>query len=121
MPKALSRLSVFALVALTAVVAQPAFAKPLSRMLADSPMSPGDFDAMRAAEAALYGHADVKVGSSVKWSNPETGTYGVIKVSSKPSGCVVMRHMAHPKGATPAREITRKFCKGADGKWLLSE
>ena len=109
-------------VAISAVFAVvPATAKPLSRILAQSPLSPADFDAMRAAETALYGHAGVKVGSSVKWSNPETSSHGVVKVTAKQGACVSLQHKAYPNGGATMTNVSRKFCKGTDGKWLLSQ
>lgn len=99
----------------------PATAKPLSRILAQSPLSPADFDTMRAAEAALYEHANVKVGSSVKWSNPQTRSYGVVKVTAKQGACVSLAHTAHPNGGASTANVSRKFCKSANGTWLLSQ
>lgn len=99
----------------------PASAKPLSRILAQSPLQPGDFDAMRAAEAALYNHTGVRVGSSVKWANPETAAHGKVKVMAKQGGCLALQHQAYPGGASQARDVARKFCKTSDGKWLLTE
>ncbi|MCD9150137.1 hypothetical protein [Pseudophaeobacter flagellatus] len=121
MPKSASLLPALVLAAMAGLVTPPVMAKPLSRMLAQSPMTPGDFDAMRAAEAALYDHAGVKVGSSVKWRNPETASYGMVKVIGKQGNCLAMTHTAHPKGASPARELMRKFCQASSGKWLLTE
>jgi surface antigen len=105
----------------TAVFTAPATAKPLSRILAESPLQPGDFNAMRAAEAALYNHAGVKVGSSVKWTNPETAAHGKVKVIAKQGNCLALKHQTYPGGAAQARDIARKFCKASDGKWLLTE
>lgn len=101
--------------------AVPLNAKPLSRMLAQSPFQPGDFDVMRAAEMALYDTAGVKAGSSVKWSNPETSAHGRVKVTGRSGNCLALGHVAYPGGATQAKQIARKFCKSSDGKWLLAE
>ncbi|UWS80367.1 hypothetical protein N1037_04865 [Phaeobacter sp. G2] len=99
----------------------PATAKPLSRILAQSPLSPVDFDTMRAAESALYEHARVKVGSSVKWSNPQTGSHGVVNVTAKQGACVSLKHVAHPNGGAATVNASRRFCRQASGKWLLSQ
>ncbi|WP_083096271.1 hypothetical protein [Pseudophaeobacter leonis] len=116
---ALARALVLALTA--AVFTATATAKPLSRILAQSPLQPGDFNAMRAAEAALYNHPGVKVGSSVKWTNPETASHGKVKVMAKQGNCLALKHQAYPGGEAQVRDVARKFCKTSDGKWLLTE
>ncbi|EBA15747.1 hypothetical protein RSK20926_13989 [Roseobacter sp. SK209-2-6] len=103
------------------MVSLPVAASPLSRILAKSPLTPEDFDAMRAAEVALYSHADVGPGSSVKWSNPDSSAHGVVKVTRKSGGCLTLSHVAYPNGSASAREIDRKFCRGSNGAMLLSE
>ncbi|MEP2715862.1 hypothetical protein [Pseudophaeobacter sp.] len=121
MTKSAAFLPALVLASIAAFAVAPATAKPLSRMLAQSPLSPDDFNAMRAAEAALYEHTGTKVGSSVKWKNPETGSYGAVRITSKSGGCVSLQHKAHPNGGPAATDVSRKFCKAASGKWLLSE
>ncbi|OIQ35167.1 MAG: hypothetical protein BM559_04235 [Roseobacter sp. MedPE-SWchi] len=107
--------------ALAGGLATPLAAAPLSQILAQSPLKPGDFDAMRAAERTLYEAAGTRSGSSVKWSNPETSAHGAVKVTGSEGGCLSLRHTAFPGGASAARKIDRKFCKSASGQWLLSE
>jgi hypothetical protein len=114
-------LPTLALALTAAFFTMPATAKPLSRILAQSPLKPGDFNAMRAAEAALYNHAGVKVGSSVKWTNPETASHGKVKVMAKQGNCLALKHQAYPGGEAQARDVARKFCKTSDGIWLLTE
>ncbi|WP_122072464.1 hypothetical protein [Pseudophaeobacter sp. EL27] len=119
--KSAAFLPALVLAVFAACAAMPVSAKPLSQILAQSPLAPADFNAMRAAEAALYEHAGVKVGSSVKWNNPETSSHGVVKVTSKRGGCISLQHRAYPNGGSSQSELSRKFCKSASGTWLLSQ
>ena len=119
MTKSAALLSALVFATASAVFAAPLAAKPLSRILAQSPLKPGDFDAMRAAEAALYGAAGVKTGSSVKWSNPETTARGQVKVTAQQGNCLVFGHIAYPGSGAQPMQVARKFCKSATGKWLL--
>ncbi|MGR3622864.1 hypothetical protein [Pseudophaeobacter sp.] len=99
----------------------PLAANPLSRMLANSPFQPSDFDAMRAAEKTLYSRDGSTSGASVTWSNPETEARGTVKVTGQQGACLQLRHMAVPGGETAKRQIDRRFCKSANGDWLLSQ
>ena len=121
MSKLVAFFSAITFVLSIAVTSPPLAASPLSRILADSPLAPADFDAMRAAEEALYSQAGVGPGSTVTWSNPNSAAHGSVKVTDASGSCLTLHHTAYPASGASAREIDRKFCQAADATWLLSE
>lgn len=95
-------------------------AKPLSRILRDSGLSPEDFDIMLATARSLYDTPIPQPGKSVSWSNPESGAHGLVKLASVRKNCAYIQHFTYAPGAKAAREIRTPYCRAEDGRWLLS-
>lgn len=103
---------------IAALVAAPAAANPLSRILAKSGLTPQDTNLMREAEQALL--AEGGSGQRAKWSNPDSGAQGEVRVAGKEGDCLLLQHQAYLKDSQDAKQVRRKFCpSGAD--WLLSQ
>ncbi|MBK0326485.1 hypothetical protein I5535_04175 [Rhodobacteraceae bacterium F11138] len=94
--------------------------QPLSRILAQSGLSPQDFDLMAAAETALLGQNGPGKGQETSWSNPENGSRGTIQAVAVQGNCAELLHLIHPKGQAKAVELRKKLCKSSDGRWLLT-
>jgi surface antigen len=106
--------------AFLAVAPTPVMAKSLSRIIADSGLSPQDFDMMRTAEHTLYATASPKVGKTANWDNPQSGSRGSVKLDSMQSGCAMLHHVVYPKGRPQALELRNRMCKSSDGRWLVT-
>lgn len=63
-------------------------------------------------------------GTTLKWSNPETGAKGVVKLMKRfyegDQECRQNQHAFRAKGNTPWK-ITGTVCKQADGSWKVRE
>ncbi|MBY6067653.1 hypothetical protein KUW17_12925 [Leisingera aquaemixtae] len=106
--------------AVAALVAAPAAANPLSRILAKSGLTPQDTNIMRQAEQSLLAQAQGGNGKRAKWSNPDSGAHGEVNVAGKEGDCVLLQHQAFLKDDQTPKQVRRKFCP-SEGKWLLSQ
>ncbi|MBJ6371325.1 hypothetical protein [Sedimentitalea arenosa] len=101
------------------VAPQAGFAKPLSKIVAQAGLSPEDFKIMSATEDALIAPAP-KAGRNATWDNPESGSKGIVEVTSVRDGCAYIRHVFHPKGRDASEELKFRKCKASDGVWRLT-
>lgn len=106
-----------AVLAVAALVAMPAAANPLSRMLAKSGLTPEDFNLMREAEQTLLAGAQ---GGAVQWNNPASEAHGDVRLRGKEGDCLLVQHQAFLKGSQTPKQARRKFCPSGGG-WLLSQ
>ncbi|SFU19866.1 hypothetical protein [Sedimentitalea nanhaiensis] len=95
-------------------------AQNLSKILAQSGLSPVDFDLMAAAEAALLGQNGPGKGQEKSWSNPKSESRGTVQAIAVQGNCAELLHLIHPKGQPKQVELRKKMCKSADGRWLLT-
>ena len=109
---------IFTAAMLAALVAAPAAANPLSRILAKSGLTPQDTNLMRRAEQALL--AEGGSGQRARWNNPDSGAQGVVRVAGKEGDCLLLQHQAYLKDSEDAKQVRRKFCPSG-GDWLLSQ
>lgn len=96
-----------------------ATAQTISRIIADTGLSPDDFSLMSEAGRQLYDVAAPRVGREKTWSNPDTGSHGVAHLAALQQGCASLQNVFYPKGAAQGREFRTRFCKTAEGKWVL--
>ncbi|UWQ63435.1 hypothetical protein K3723_03805 [Leisingera caerulea] len=109
---------IFTAAMVAALVAAPAAANPLSRILAKSGLTPQDTNLMRRAEQALL--AEGGSGQRARWNNPDSGAQGVVRVAGKEGDCLLLQHKAFLKDSEDAKQVRRKFCPSG-GDWLLSQ
>lgn len=95
-------------------------AKSLSRMVAETGLSPEDFNILTETARPLYETASPRAGATASWDNPDSGNRGVVRLDSLSGGCAVLTHQVYAKGATEPRAIRSRRCKSAEGKWLLA-
>ncbi|WP_264210877.1 hypothetical protein [Leisingera thetidis] len=98
----------------------PAAASPLSRILAESGLTPQDTNIMRQAEQSLLAEAQGEPGKRAQWSNPDSGARGEVRVSGKDGGCLLLQHQAFLKDSQEPKQVRRKFCP-AGRDWKLSQ
>ena len=110
---------VAALFAIAAVAGAPAQAKPLSKIIADTGLTPEDFSILDAKAQTLYDTPSPKPGKKVSWSNPESKSHGTVRLAAMRDNCAYIQHFVFPKGAETSREIRYRRCKAADGSWLF--
>ncbi|MEX0351485.1 MAG: hypothetical protein AB3N15_18830 [Paracoccaceae bacterium] len=105
----------FVLVGFTADVQ----AKPLSRIISESGLSPEDFQLMQQAMGKLVVNGVPQVGKTVAWENPATKSRGSVTLNEMRENCGFLQQVAHPKGREQPVQIRSRMCKQADGRWLL--
>jgi len=110
---------VILLLAAFAFVPSGVSAKPLSRIIRDIGLTPDDFTMLSAAGQSLYVTSTPRPGKVVTWSNPESKSHGTAKLAAMRDNCAYLQHFVFPKGAEKSREIRTRWCRNADGKWLL--
>ncbi|MDE4147008.1 MAG: hypothetical protein P1U91_19550 [Pseudophaeobacter sp. bin_em_oilr2.035] len=111
---------VVAIASIAVLAAVPSIGKQLSRILAESGLSPLDMEMMIRAEAVLYSVSQPKTGTVEAWSNPETEAHGTVTIINRNANCIMLQHEAHMKGREKALQPKRKFCKDDKGAWRLS-
>ena len=86
-------------------------------------LNAGDLALLTAAGEKLYLVDDVEVGTVVKWSNPETGNRGLIKLVRKHEykglPCRQMHHRIKLKNNTDTHDFEVDRCRTANGEWKL--
>jgi surface antigen len=104
-----------------ALTATSLSAQPLSRMLANSGLTPEDFDLMGNYAATLYERGAPKAGSKAQWANAETGAKGSVTLEKFEANCAHLLHEAQSAkaNARPVQIRTRR-CKNADGVWVMT-
>jgi hypothetical protein len=95
-------------------------ATPLSKMMKDSGLTPQDFELLGAAESTLYDNKTPAVGASQSWKNPDSLSFGTVKVEKVEQSCIILRHDTHPKGAEASFGFNKRMCKSTDGRWLIT-
>ncbi|MBE1282067.1 MAG: hypothetical protein GJ676_02030 [Rhodobacteraceae bacterium] len=112
--------SISTLCLVAALAAAPVSAQSLSRILSNSGLSPDDFNIMSEAARTLYDRANPSVGSETKWKNDETGSFGTVKLERFANGCAEVVHHVQPGAREGTRQVNSKFCRTAEGKWVLT-
>lgn len=116
-------IKLFLLIAVTGLIgltAQDANAKNLSKMLYDSGIEPESLALMQDSAKKLYTASSKSIGDTNEWTNPTTGTNGVVEIVGLKNACVQLFHrvnVARPKKTT---EITVWRCPAASGDWQLT-
>lgn len=106
----------FALIGLSAV----SEAKPLSRIIAESGLSPDDFQLMKQSMGKLVVNGVPQVGKTVPWTNPATGSRGSVTLQEMRENCGFLQQTAYPQGRETPIQIRSRMCRQADGTWLLT-
>lgn len=107
------------LISLLAFGATDLSAKPLSRIIRDIGLTPDDFTMMGASAETLYATAAPRPGKIVSWANPDSKSHGTARLAAMRENCAYLQHFVFPKGAEQSKEIRLRFCKQANGAWLL--
>ncbi|WP_037311988.1 hypothetical protein [Ruegeria halocynthiae] len=95
-------------------------AKPLSRIIAETGLSPADFNIVAATADAMLAGGTPQVGTESTWHSDETGSKGTIRVGEVRDNCVQLQHFIQPAGADETREIRTRRCRDAAGNWVLT-
>lgn len=111
--------ALFAAAAVAALSAAPLAANPLSRVLANSGLTPQDTNLMREAEQKLLAGANSGGASRAGWTNPDSGARGEVRIGGKQGSCLILQHQAHLKGHADPRQLNRKYCP-SDSGWRLA-
>lgn len=111
------RFAAAALAATLMLGAGLAEAKPLSRMLAQTGLSPEDITMLSQATEALFRPAP-KTGARQDWSNPESGSVGNVRIMAIEGQCATLRHQFRPGSANRTEQIETLRCRDAEGRWV---
>lgn len=109
-----------AAVTVMAFSVQDTQAKPLGVLMAKSGLTPKDFNLMGATETQLYSPSVKSVGSTLSWSNPESGATGTVKLVSRDGNCVTIHHVVYGKDKTTPIVLKPRMCESSEGNWLLA-
>ncbi len=115
--------SLFSLTAAGAVIiglSVAAQAKPLSRIIAESGLSPDDFTLLTAAADGLFQGSTPQVGSEATWASTETDAKGTVTVRDVRGNCVHLQHLIEPANTDQIREVRTRRCRDAGGNWILT-
>jgi hypothetical protein len=94
-------------------------AQTISRIIANTGLSPEDFTIMSEAARGLYDVPSPQVGRQKSWSNPDSKSHGTVVLEAMKGGCAEIRHMAYPKAAEQSVEIRNRLCPTAEGGWQM--
>jgi hypothetical protein len=110
--------------AFVAALSAPAVAqRALVDFMKEAGLGNAEVESMTAAEAALYGKADVAPGAVETWATPQAeGVARVTFVGPRADGrpCVAIRHAITPKGRTQIIDVPVRRCRMDDGRWLIA-
>lgn len=104
---------------LAAALIGPVDAKPLSRIIAETGLSPEDFSMMSEASSQLVVNGQPVVGRRVSWSNPDSGSKGSVRLQAMRGECGYVQHITYPGGGDRPFEIRARLCRDANGDWIL--
>lgn len=86
-------------------------------------MTREDSELQRSAALSLLNSG--RVGDSVPWSNPRSGTQGEVSLLSvlEDGGmpCRQVKYSFLTRGASSQREAVLKMCRRADGSWHITD
>lgn len=95
-------------------------AKPLSRIIAESGLSPDDFTLLTATTDALFDGGTPQVGTEAAWKSTQTDAKGTVTVHEVQGNCVGLLHLIEPPNTDQIREIRTRRCRDANGNWILT-
>lgn len=94
----------------------PVLAKSLAKIIADSGLTPADFDLMWATEATLYKTAHPTPGKTASWENPQSGAKGSVTLDKMQSNCAYLRHVVVAKDRNTPLDLHNRMCRSSDGQ-----
>jgi len=94
-------------------------AKSLSKMLGQSGVAPEDFEMAGQAGRTLYAVNPPKVGQTVRWQNPKSGSTGTVKLVSMRNGCAQLQHVV-TTSTGKVQPYESRLCQNAQGNWILT-
>ncbi|WP_281973828.1 hypothetical protein [Ruegeria faecimaris] len=95
-------------------------AKPLSRIIAESGLSPDDFTLLSATTDTMLGSGLPQVGAESEWISTKTGAKGTVRVREVRDNCVHLQHFIRPPSSEQTREIRTRRCQDANGNWIFT-
>ncbi|MEM7319009.1 MAG: hypothetical protein AAF408_08295 [Pseudomonadota bacterium] len=101
-------------------MASGASGKSLSRIIAETGLSPEDYNVMRDASDELFTGNGPSPGRSVSWANKTSGTQGTSRIGAVSGNCAEVQHAFRPKGDAEEKKIRTKRCRNAQGSWVLT-
>ncbi|MHA6262779.1 hypothetical protein ACXYMO_06220 [Arenibacterium sp. CAU 1754] len=119
MPRLLSVLFTGLLV-LQFVASNAAHATSIVRQLSRTGLTQDDINTMSQAAATLYASGNAVSGADTIWSNPETGAFGMVEVTSVEGDCVGLVYKFQTLKQRGIRSVVLKRCL-VDNRWVLTE
>lgn len=110
---------VFVLAALSVIGVAPVQARTLTKMLADSGLTPEDIDMMSGEAASLYTSASRRTGDKAEWKNDSSGAFGSVKIIAIEGKCITLDHVFKTRKNRDFQSTRTRRCQAADGSWQL--
>jgi len=95
-------------------------ARSLADTLRRTGMSQEDINVMSEAAGVLYRQGTPKVGQSVEWTNPDSGTSGTSTLQSFENKCATLRHVVVTTRRPEPQDFLFRQCQTATGTWILT-
>ncbi|WP_170604639.1 hypothetical protein [Ruegeria arenilitoris] len=95
-------------------------AKPLSRIISETGLSPEDFEVLSATSDSMLASGTPRAGKEREWINESTGSKGTIRVLEVRDNCASLQHFIRPAGVSQTRQIRTRRCRDANGNWILT-
>lgn len=108
------------LLVLTFVASNAAHANSILRQLSRTGLTQDDFNTMSQAAATLYASGNAVSGADTIWSNPETGAFGMVEVTSVEGDCVELIYKFQTRKQKRIRSVALKRCL-VGNRWVLAD
>jgi len=90
-----------------------------ARQLARTGLVQEDINIMVEAGSELYASRNAVVGNDTIWSNPSTGAYGLVEITSVEGDCVGLVYKFRTTRRNTTQTVQLRRCL-IDGRWILS-
>jgi hypothetical protein len=108
-----------ALTGFIAIAAGPALANSLLRQIESTGLTQEDLNIMVRAGGELYASRAARPGEDTIWSNPATGAYGSVEITSVSGKCVGLNYKFRTRRNSRIQTVQTRRCLN-DGRWVLA-
>ncbi|MDW4498470.1 hypothetical protein R5H30_10800 [Sulfitobacter sp. D35] len=99
------------------MIAPRADANALLRQLSRSGLTQQDVDMMVRAGATLYADGRASAGDDTIWSNPATGSFGLVEVASVSGECVSLTYKFRTARRSAVQSVAGRRCLSGN-RWV---
>lgn len=101
------------------LVAYPVSANSLLRQIDRTGLTQQDLNLMVRTGGELYANRSAQPGDDTIWSNPETGAYGSVELTSVSGNCVGLNYKFRTRRQSQVQIVQTQRCL-TNGRWILA-